>query len=177
MLNILHSGESTVDTKHGGYEAFNQGGTDKGKTVLGFSGTYGDHPANKGKKLTEMTIQEILDIQDSGYNFDIYPKGKAGTKKWQDSGGIHAAGRYQLLRGAIRDAMRFTGIEPTEKFTPEIQDRLGLAYLLQFGPSRWTSMEKKENIKLRKELDKLLEQYKKPEKTESSTIDSKSDIA
>jgi hypothetical protein len=38
-------------------------------------------------------------------------------------------------------------------------------------------MEKKENIKLRKELDKLLEQYKKPEKTESSTIDSKSDIA
>tara|TARA_B100000287_G_scaffold67256_1_gene58803 strand:+ start:4603 stop:7779 length:3177 start_codon:yes stop_codon:yes gene_type:complete len=177
MLNILYRGESTVDTKHGGYEAFNQGGTDEGKTVLGFSGTYGDHPANKGKKLTEMTIQEILDIQDSGYNFDIYPKGEAGTKKWHDSGGIHAAGRYQLLRGAIRDAMRLTGIKPTEKFTPEIQDRLGLAYLLQFGPSKWTSMEKKENIKLRKELDKLLEQYKKPEKTESSTINSKSDIA
>ena len=177
MLNVIHSGESTVDTKHGGYEAFNQGGDDEGETVLGFSGTYGDHPANKGKKLTEMTIQEILDIQDSGYDFETYPKGEAGTKKWEDSGGIHAAGRYQLLRGAIRDAMRFTGIKPTEKFTPEIQDRLGLAYLLQYGPSRWTSMEKKDNIKLRKELDKLLDKYNKTDWTKSSTIGGRSDIA
>ena len=177
MLNVIHKGESTVDTKHGGYEAFNQGGDDEGETVLGFSGTYGDHPANKGKKLTEMTIQEILDIQDSGYDFETYPKGEAGTKKWEDSGGIHAAGRYQLLRGAIRDAMRFTGIKPTEKFTPEIQDRLGLAYLLQFGPSRWTSMEKKDNIKLRKELDKLLDKYNKTDWTKSSTIDGRSNIA
>ena len=177
MLNVIHKGESTIDIKGEGYEAFNQGGADEGKTVLGFSGTYGDHPANKGKKLTEMTIQEILDIQDSGYNTDLYPFTKEGTKKWHDSGGIHAAGRYQLLRGAIRDAMRFTGIKPTEKFTPEIQDRLGLAYLLQFGPSKWTSMEKKENIKLRKELDKLLDKYKKTDWTKSSTIRIQPDIA
>ena len=171
MLDLIHSGESTVDVKGGGYEAFNQGGEDEGKTVLGFSGTYGDHPANKGKKLTEMTIQQILDIQDSGYDFKTYPKGEAGTKKWHDSGGIHAAGRYQFIRSGLRDAMALAGIKPTEKFTPEIQDKLAIALLVNRGPEWWTSM------KGNKELIKLLEQYKKPEKTESSTIDSKSDIA
>ena len=164
MLNVIHLGESTVDTKHGGYEAFNQGGADEGKTVLGFSGTYGDHPANKGKKLTEMTIQQILDIQDSGYDFEKYPKGEAGTKKWHDSGGIHAAGRDQFIRSGLRDAMELAGIKPTEKFTPEIQDRLAIALLVNRGPEWWTSM------KGNKELIELLEQYKKPETEESSTI-------
>ena len=164
MLDLIHSGESTVDVKGGGYEAFNQGGEDEGKTVLGFSGTYGDHPANKGKKLTEMTIQQILDIQDSGYDFKTYPKGEAGTKKWHDSGGIHAAGRYQFIRSGLRDAMELAGIKPTEKFTPEIQDRLAIALLVNRGPEWWTSM------KGNKELIELLEQYKKPETEESSTI-------
>ncbi len=171
MLDLIHSGESTVDTKHGGYEAFNQGGDDEGETVLGFSGTYGDHPANKGKKLTEMTIQEILDIQDSGYDFETYPKGEAGTKKWHDSGGIHAAGRYQFIRVGLREALKRSGIKPTEKFTPEIQDRLAIVLLTELGPNQWTSM------KGNKELIKLLEQYKKPEKTESSTIDSSTGLA
>ena len=171
MLDIIHSGESTVDVTGGGYEAFNQGGKDKGKTVVGFSGTYGDHPANKGKKLTNMTIQEILDIQDSGYDSDVYPWTSEGSKKWQASGGIHAAGRYQLLRGAIRDAMEFTGIKPTEKFTPEIQDKLAIAYLLHYGPSKWTSMV--EN----KELKELLKKYKETDWTKSSTMSGRSDIA
>ena len=164
MLNVIHLGESTVDTKHGGYEAFNQGGADEGKEVLGFSGTYGDHPANKGKKLTEMTIQEILDIQDSGYNTDLYPFTDEGTKRWHDSGGIHAAGRYQFTRIGLREAMKRAGINPTEKFTPEIQDKLALTLLLELGPDQWTSM------KGNKELLKLLEEYNKPDTTESSTI-------
>tara|TARA_E500000305_G_scaffold47729_1_gene37281 strand:- start:11498 stop:15163 length:3666 start_codon:yes stop_codon:yes gene_type:complete len=171
MLNVIHLGESTVDTKHGGYEAFNQGGADEGKEVLGFSGTYGDHPANKGKKLTEMTIQEILDIQDSGYNTDLYPFTDEGTKKWHDSGGIHAAGRYQFTRVGLREAMKRAGINPTEKFTPEIQDKLAITLLLELGPDQWTSM------KGNKELLKLLEEYNKPDTTESSTISPSTGLA
>ena len=171
MLNVIHKGESTVDTKGGGYEAFNQGGAKEGTEVLGFSGTYGDHPANKGKKLTEMTIQEILDIQDSGYNTDLYPFTKEGTKKWHDSGGIHAAGRYQFIRVGLREALKRSGIKPTEKFTPEIQDKLALTLLLEIGPNQWTSM------KGNKELQKLLDKYNKTDWTKSSTIDGRSDIA
>jgi len=171
MLDIIHSGESTVDTKGGGYEAFNQGGADEGKTVLGFSGTYGDHPANKGKKLVNLTIQEILDIQDSGYNTDLYPFTKEGTKKWHDSGGIHAAGRYQFTRVGLREALKRSGIKPTQKFTPEVQDKLALTLLLEIGPNQWTSM------KNNKKLQKLIDKYKKTDWTKSSTIKGRSNIA
>ena len=171
MLDIIHSGESTLDTKAGGYEAFNQGGAKEGEEVLGFSGTYGDHPANKGKKLVNMTIQEILDIQDSGYDFEKYPDTAEGQAKWEASGGIHAAGRYQFIRSGLRDAMKLAGIKPQEKFTPEIQDKLAIALLVNRGPDWWVSM------KGNKELKELLEKYKKTDWTKSSTIDRRSDIA
>ena len=171
MLDIIHSGESTIDVTGGGYEAFNQGGADEGETVLGFSGTYGDHPANKGKKLVDLTIQEILDIQDSGYNTELYPFNAEGTKRWHDSGGIHAAGRYQFTRVGLREAMKRAGIKPTEKFTPEIQDKLAMALLTELGPSQWTSM------KGNKELEELLKQFNELRNKESSTISGRSDIA
>ena len=171
MLDVIHSGESTVDTKAGGYEAFNQGGAKEGEEVLGFSGTYGDHPANKGKKLVNMTIQEILDIQDSGYDFEKYPDTPEGQAKWEASGGIHAAGRYQFIRSGLRDAMELAGIKPKEKFTPEIQDKLAIALLVNRGPDWWVSM------KGNKELKELLEKYKKTDWTKSSTIDRRPDIA
>ncbi len=171
MLDIIHGGESTIDVTGGGYEAFNQGGAEGGKKVLGFSGTYGDHPANKGKTLVNMTIQEILDIQDSGYDTKTYPMNDEGWKKWFASGGIHAAGRYQFTREGLRDAMELAGIKPTEKFTPEIQDKLAIALLVNRGPNLWTSMEGN------KELIKLLEQYKKPKNQDSSTIGGRSNIA
>jgi len=171
MLDVIHSGESTVDTKGGGYEAFNQGGAKGGEVVLGFSGTYGDHPANKGKKLVDMTIQEILDIQDSGYDLKKYPNTPEGQAKWEASGGIHAAGRYQFIRIGLREALKRSGIKPTEKFTPEIQDQLALTLLIELGPNQWTSM------KGNKELKELLDKYKKTDWTKSSTIDKRSDIA
>ena len=177
FLDNIHSVEST----NGGYEAFNQRGVNKGKDVKGFSGSYGDHPANKGKRLVDLTIQEILNIQDSGYNFDLYPQTKAGDAKWDKSGGIHAAGRYQMTRGFIRDALRYSGINPNAKFSPDIQDQLAIAYALgikergQKLEEVWVGLSK--NEKVLKEALKSLEELKKPEKTESSTIDPSSGLA
>lgn len=171
ILDTIHSGESTVDKIGKGYEAFNQGGADKGKKVLGFSGTYGNHPANKGKKLVNMTIQEILNIQDSGYDTKTYPMTEEGWKKWYKSGGIHAAGRYQFVAVALRDAMELANIKPTEKFTPQIQDKLAMALLLNRGQDKWVSMQGN------KELQKLLEEFNKTEAKESSTIDTSSGLA
>ena len=174
MLELIHSVESSIDEDGKGYEAFNQGGADDGDEVLGFSGTYGKHPANKGKKLVNMTIQEILDIQDSGYDTEKYPMTKEGWDKWFASGGIHVAGKYQLERNTIRDAMKLTGIKPTEKFTPEIQDRLGMAILLQYGPTKWNGIESKGKTA---EMEKLLQEFNKPEVDEPSTIDTSSGLA
>ena len=174
MLELIHSVESSIDKDGKGYEAFNQGGAEGGDKVLGFSGTYGKHPANKGKKLVNMTIQEILDIQDSGYDTEKYPMTKEGWAKWFASGGIHVAGKYQLERDTIRDAMELTGIKPTEKFTPEIQDRLGMAILLKYGPTKWNGIESKGKTA---EMEKLLQEFNKPEVEEPSTIDTSSGLA
>ena len=174
MLELIHSVESSNDTDGKGYEAFNQGGADGGDEVLGFTGTYGKHPANKGKKLVNMTIQEILDIQDSGYDTEKYPMTEEGWAKWFASGGIHVAGKYQLERDTIRDAMRFTGIKPTEKFTPEIQDRLGMSILLKYGPTKWNGLESKGKVA---DMEKLLQEFNKPEVEEPSTIDTSSGLA
>ena len=154
MLDIIHSGESTVDVTGDGYEAFNQGGSNEGKTVEGFSGTYGDHPANTGKKLTEMSIKEILAIQDSGYNTKLYPFTKEGTEKWHKSGGIHAAGRYQFTRVGLREALKRSDLKETDLFNEENQDKLAMILLTQIGSSQWTSMEGNEK------LNELLKKYK-----------------
>ena len=154
MLDIIHSGESTVDVTGDGYEAFNQGGSNEGKTVEGFSGTYGDHPANTGKKLTEMSIKEILAIQDSGYNTKLYPFTKEGTEKWHKSGGIHAAGRYQFTRVGLREALKRSNLKETDLFNEENQDILAMILLTQIGSSQWTSMAGNEK------LNELLKKYK-----------------
>ena len=154
MLDIIHSGESTVDVTGGGYEAFNQGGEDNGTTVLGFSGTYGDHPANTGKKLTEMTIGEILAIQDSGYDTTLYPFTKEGWEKWYASGGIHAAGRYQFTRDGLREALKRSDLKETDLFNEENQDLLAMILLTQIGSSQWTSMAGNEK------LEELIKKYK-----------------
>ena len=154
MLDIIHSGESTVDVTGDGYEAFNQGGSNEGKTVEGFSGTYGDHPANTGKKLTEMSIKEILAIQDSGYNTKLYPFTKEGTEKWHKSGGIHAAGRYQFTRVGLREALKRSNLKETDLFNEENQDKLAMILLTQIGSSQWTSMAGNEK------LNELLKKYK-----------------
>ena len=174
MLELIHSVESSIDKDGKGYEAFNQGGAEGGDKVLGFSGTYGKHPANKGKKLVNMTIQEILDIQDSGWDTEKYPMTKEGWDKWFASGGIHVAGKYQLERNTIRDAMKLTGIKPTEKFTPEIQDRLGMAILLKYGPTKWNGLESKGKVA---DMEKLLKEFNKPEVKAPSTIDTSSGLA
>ena len=136
MLDIIHSGESTVDVTGNGYEAFNQGGSNEGKTVEGFSGTYGDHQANTGKKLTEMTIKDILVNQDSGYNTKLYPFTKEGTEKWHKSGGIHAAGRYQFTRVGLREALKRYLLLPLQPcgnlYFPKCQQSLELELRQRF---------------------------------------------
>ena len=86
-----------------------------------------------------------------------------------------------MTRGFIRDALRYSGINPNAKFSPDIQDQLAIAYALgikergQKLEEVWVGLSK--NEKVLKEALKSLEELKKPEKTESSTIDPSSGLA
>ena len=170
ILDLIHSKESTVDKKFGGYEAINQGGTDDGKTPLGFQGTYGDHPANKGKKITDLTIEQIMAIHREGDDTKKYPFTPEGWKKWYATGKFHAVGRYQFVGIGLREAVRLSGIDTKTKFTPEVQDRLALHLALTHGADQWTSFKKKDHPNDNKKLQDMIEKYKKPEMKDGQEI-------
>lgn len=50
-----------------------------------------------------------------------------------------AVGRYQFINGTLRGLVSELGISTSEKFTPELQDRLGLALLARRGYNEWRS--------------------------------------
>ena len=108
----------------GNYNAMNQG-TDAQGRILGS----GDSKKIIGKALTDMTIGEVIDRQ----NQSKYPRNASPDR------GIHAAGKYQIIGITLPGAMRGAGLKPSDKFSPENQDLLGLAVLKSQGIGAWTS--------------------------------------
>ena len=128
----------------GGYNAVNQGGADGGHTVLGYSGDYRKAPFNKsGKSLTSMTVQEIMDLQ--------YDDRSLSDSQWKKSGKLHAVGRYQIIGDTLKGLINQGVASPEEKFTPSVQNKLGIALIKQTGGS--VSRLKSTWVGLRKESD------------------------
>jgi hypothetical protein len=81
----------------------------------------------KHKPLTEMTIAEVKVLQK---------KMVRHQRKWLKAHGkdpnkaSSAVGRYQVMQGTLRDAMRALGLKDTDKFDKETQDKIG-RYLLE----------------------------------------------
>ncbi len=105
FLNLIASKESAG---HGDYDAYNLGGSNGGSTPHG-SGNSND--GKFGKPLTQMTVGEVIGLQNTGQ--------------------IHATGRYQFIGGSLRDTAEYTGIGMDEIYSPEIQDALAL------GRAKW----------------------------------------
>ena len=106
-----------------GYEAFNQGGAAGGTKVLGKSG---NHKATFGRSLTDMTLGEIFQKQNTkaqGMSFDEHVK----------SGGLHAVGRYQFIGSTLQDEVSRMGLSHDTKFTPEVQDQIFLSHIKRVG--------------------------------------------
>jgi len=79
---------------------------------------YGKFTPNSPKKLTEMTVAEVLAHQD--------------TMKANQSGNkliSSAAGRYQMLQQTIEDEVKFGNISKDTKFTGALQDKMILQRL------------------------------------------------
>ena len=118
----------------GNYNAMNQG-TDKNGKILGS----GDSNKVIGKALTSMTIGEVIDRQ----NERKYPRNAKPDL------GIHAAGKYQMIGNTLPGAMQSAGLKPSDQFSPENQDRMGLALMQERGIAPWTSGGSKYSTKER----------------------------
>ena len=122
----------------GNYNAMNQG-TDKNGNIVG--STMGGKTSKDiiGKNLTDMTIGEVIDRQ----NERKYPRNAKPDL------GIHAAGKYQMIGNTLPGAMQSAGLKPSDQFSPENQDRMGLALMQERGIAPWTSGGSKYSTKER----------------------------
>jgi len=105
----------------GGYNSMNQG--TKGNRIVGSTG---DSSSKIGKKLTDLTIEDIIKRQD-------YLMNKSNPQ--EGNYGLFAVGRYQFIPSTFKSIVRDTGIDPKTKFTPDVQDKLGMALLRRDAPA------------------------------------------
>ncbi len=98
----------------GSYNAMNEGGADGGRTVVGRSG-----PSKEiiGRNLTEMTVAEVIQMQQQGL--------------------IHAAGRYQFIGNTLPGVVQDAGVPLDALFNERTQDFLGLTLMRDRGISPW----------------------------------------
>lgn len=104
ILDFISSGE-------GGYGASNRGTI--GDDIIGSTL---DNTTRGGKKLTEMTLGEIMEYQK--------------IKDPNNTDRLFAVGAYQFIPSTLKIAMDGAGLSEDTVFTPEVQDRLGLELLL-----------------------------------------------
>jgi hypothetical protein len=120
LLDAIAKGESAGA---GGYDAMNQGTVGLAGRVVGS----GNSEKVIGKKLTDMTIGEIM------------AKGAKKTdsaEKRRDQGLIFAAGRYQIIPETLKGLVDSGIASKDEKFSPEVQDRLGMQLIKQTGATK-----------------------------------------
>jgi len=134
LLSFISQGE-------GGYNAMNQG--TRGKKIIGSSN---DSSKVIGKKLEEMTVGEIMKMQEGSL--------KTGRK-------IFAAGRYQIIPSTMKSIVEKTGIDKNAIFNKETQDKLGMA-LIQSRPKLYDFLTGKSNDVRSAQIDMASEWYSIP---------------
>ena len=106
LLSFIAAGE-------GGYNSMNQG-TQGGRIV----GSTHNAASLLGRNLTDMTIGEVMAHQSSS------PRR------------LFAAGRYQIIPDTLKGILPSSGLTVRDLFSPQNQDRLGLA-LIQRRKQAW----------------------------------------
>lgn len=119
-LDIISSPESG-----GSYNAMNQGTI--GDNIVGSTG---NSKSKIGKELTTMTLGEIMQRQ-------AYLMNKKNPQV--SDYGIYAAGKYQIIPITFPSAMKDAGLTSKDMFSPENQDKMGLAILKSQGIGAWTA--------------------------------------
>jgi hypothetical protein len=142
-LNVIAKYEST---SAGGYEAVNQIGIKGGTATLpgSYSGPFGGMQQHKGKKLTQMTVGEIMELQKE--------KSGMSNAEWVRQGRLHAVGRYQIIGPTLAGLVKRGVIKTSDKFDETTQDVAAMSLLKSggigqwVGPSRYASAKEKATI-------------------------------
>lgn len=119
-LDIISGPESA-----GSYDAMNQGTI--GDDIVGSNI---DSTKIIGKKLTSLTVGDILDRQSYLMNEKNPQVGDYG---------IFAAGRYQFEPVTFKGLIERMGIGRDEMFSPDLQDRMGVQLMKERGIQPWTA--------------------------------------
>jgi muramidase (phage lysozyme) len=122
----------------GAYNAVNQIGIAGGRGVLGYSGDFSKMQQHGGKKLTDMTIGEILDLQAN--------KRGMSNDEWIRQGRLHAVGRYQFVGNTLPGLVANSKIPRDAKFTEEVQDLLALQLMKERGIQPWIGPSDKATV-------------------------------
>ena len=112
-----------------GYEAVNQIGTNEGRGVAGFSGSFTNMKQHGGKSLTSLTIGDIKKLQ--------YDDRSMTNQQWIDAGKLHAVGKYQFIGNTLPGVAQRAGIPDSAKFSPKVQDLMALQLMKERGISPW----------------------------------------
>jgi hypothetical protein len=123
LLDAIAKGESAGA---GGYDAMNQGTVGTAGKVIGS----GNSEKIINKKLTDMTIGEIMDRA---------AKPSDNAQKRKADGLIFAAGKYQIVPKTLKGLIDAGIASRDEKFSPEVQDRLGMELIRQTGALKMAS--------------------------------------
>jgi peptidoglycan hydrolase-like protein with peptidoglycan-binding domain len=107
LLKFIASGE-------GGYNSMNNGTGSNGIV----DSTH-DSTEKIGKKLTEMTLADIMELQQGT---------RASGRK------LFAVGRYQIIPKTMIFVVEASGLESDAVFTPDTQDRMGVVLINQKRP-------------------------------------------
>lgn len=89
-----------ISSGEGGYGSYNRGVAGDSKGTIDFS---------------QMTIKEIMDRQ---------------SLRRGDPNRLFAVGKYQVIPSTMKEAVAALGINPNEKLTPELQERIMREYLI-----------------------------------------------
>ena len=123
-----------ISSKEGSYDASNNG-TDRqknirnsipGKSWVKRNKVTNSQQTRDQKLLSTMTIGEIVQLQ-KGSNPYLYPN--ASRKRT-----LFAVGAYQIIPETMGIALKDSGLSTSDVFTPENQDKLGLALI--YGTKR-----------------------------------------
>jgi hypothetical protein len=91
------------------------------------------------------SLSELIARGESGGSYDIYNTGKAGVTgpplklsemtvgevmNLQKQGKVFAAGKYQMIPGTLESGVKTLNISKSEKFSPELQERMFSDYLI-----------------------------------------------
>lgn len=127
---------ASVESGGLGYEAVNQG-TDAYGNILG-SGLLSDIPQHRSKTLVDLTLRELIAIQNDSF---------AGSDaEWRALGGVWAAGRYQFIPSTLLGLINDNNLDLNLKFTPALQDWLFLKLLKSQGPMAWEGVKDRPDL-------------------------------